>query len=741
MVGFEGLREVSRTRRNRNTAHVMSRSRKVEHSPPRPLGLEEVLRALPERELEALTRRLRIVVDHAKRIDGASQTARALVAMPELRDPGRMPDATRELLCRIAEAGGVLSLPLLPKAVEPLVARAVVFCRGSAEGVELVLPVAFLLQMKAWPGEDPRGIRALFSQTSTDVAASIAGYYLGRPVPPPVVLGLESAWLALTDPVRLQEEVLGLAPLERKLLLAIEEGGGEVDTEELLDLEREPMRLRGATGATPSRRGVGFALERRGFLIPVHPNRHLVPSEVSAVVSERHRAAREERRKEIRTFVLGEDHAPHRASFADDPVPLALAMALAVREPGVDVRSAVGTPRSLIAKLSTRFGRSGEVVALVAALSRAVGLWDGSAAQESSPPGSEQVGDIGAMLFTAWRRGGAWDEARPEGEVLRSGVEVREASAVGVIREMVLDALLELGEGRWVPWEAVAGFIRTDSRMPGLGRLLERWAGRSGIEAMTPADVAQRIALQTLHILGVVDLGDIDDDESPLGPTMRLTPRGRAYLGLQELSSGSRSHSRFLDTHALRIGPAARVADVISLAPFIEIGRVAGHLDVLLTQAMLSSALGAGMGPEVIRKRLSSLAQLPDPIDHLLAQASTVLGNAEYVASEGFLWVDDAEVRELLRTRRQTQELFVDPSPPGGLLLAPGVDLDRVARRCRGLGVEVSVNGDVYRMRSSAPPRPASAPPPAAARNPRASGTRRRHSTGTMQAVKIKRGR
>jgi hypothetical protein len=710
----------------------MSRSRRATPHRSRPLGLEEVLRALPERELSALTGRLRIGIDHAKRIDAASQAARALVAMAELRDPARMPDATRELFFRVAEAGGVLTLSALPKAVEPLVARAAVFCRAAGEAVELILPIAFLLQMRAWPGEDPRGIRALLSQTSTDVAGSIAAYYQGRPVPPPVVLGLEPAWLALTEASRLKEEVSTLAPLERKLLLSIEEVGGEVDTEELLDLEREPMRLRGATGATPSRRGVGFALERRGFLVPVHPNRHVIPAEVSAVVSERHRAAREERRKEIRTFVLGEDHAPHRASFADDPVPLVLAMALAVREPGVEVRSGVGTPRSLLSKLATRFGRSPERVALIAALSRSIGLWDASAAQPGGPPGCEHIGDLGALLFSAWRRGGAWDEARPEGEVLRSGVEVREASAVGVIREMVLDALLELGEGRWVPWEALAGFIRTDSRLPGLARLLERWASRSGIDPVTPGEVAQRIALESLHVLGVVDLGDIDDDDSPLGPTLRLTPRGRAYVGLQD-AAPSRTASRFLDTHALRIGSGATVAEVLAVTSFIEIGRVAGHLDVVLTQATLSAALGAGVEPGVIRSRLSALAPLPDPIDHMLAQASAVLGRAEFIASEGFLWVDDPELRELLRTRRQTQDLFLDPSPPGGLLIAPGVDVDRVARRCRGLGIEVVLDGNVYRSRSSAPPRPASAPPPAAAR--RASGTRRRQS-GTLQAVK-----
>src|SRR6185436_13074819 len=168
------------------------------------------------------------------------------------------------------------------------------------------------------------------------------------------------------------------------------------------------MRLRGATGATPSRRGVGFALERRGFLVPVHPNRHVIPMEVATVVGAQRRAEREAQRREIRSFVLTEDHAPRRARFAEDPLPLALGMALAVREPNIDVRPGVGTPRSLISKLASRFGRDQEAVALVAALSRAIGLWDPSAVSIASPPGSYYVGDLGRALFEAWRRGGAW---------------------------------------------------------------------------------------------------------------------------------------------------------------------------------------------------------------------------------------------------------------------------------------------------------------------------------------------
>ena len=692
----------------------------------RAVGLTDVLRVLPDKELESVVERLGIHIDPAKRIDVPSQIARALVATPEMRDLSHFPSQTRELLHRIAEAKGVLFAPSLPASVEPLVARGIVYARGTKEGVELNLPIAFMLQLRPWEGEDPRGIRALLAQTSQEVAGTIAAHYLGRPATPPVVLGLEAAWIALTDSTRLAEELEALAPLERKLLQSVEDVGGEVDTEELLDLEREPMRLRGATGATPSRRGVGFALERRGFLVPIHPNRHIIPTEVSAIISARRHQEREARRREIRTFVLGEDHAPRRARFAQDPAVIALAMALAVRDPSVEVRPGVGTPRSLLSKLAARFGRDAEAVALVAALSRAAGLWDPSAALATSPPGSERVGDLGELLFKAWRRGGAWDEARPDGEMLRVGTEAREASVVGVIREMLLEALQELGEGRWVPWEAVAGFVRTDGRAPGINRLIERWAQRSSIEPMTVAEIAHRIAFESLHVLGVVDLGDIDDDDG-IGPTLRITPRGRLYLGASDSPPPALAPSRFLDTHALRVGPAARIAEVMALAPFTEIGAVTSHFDLLVSQQSVARALGAGIEAENMRQRLEALAPLPDPVGRLLAQASTVLGRAEFVSSQGFLWVDDPEVRELLRTRRQSADLFVDPSPPGGLLIASGIDLDRLARRCRALGVEVLVEGDVYRTRSTAPPRRPSSLPGA----PESGITGTRNSSGT----------
>src|ERR1044072_8643681 len=73
-----------------------------------PRKLVDILRALPTGELDSLISRLGISIVAAKRIDTPSQVARALVSLPEVRDPSRLPNASAELLHRIAEARGSL---------------------------------------------------------------------------------------------------------------------------------------------------------------------------------------------------------------------------------------------------------------------------------------------------------------------------------------------------------------------------------------------------------------------------------------------------------------------------------------------------------------------------------------------------------------------------------------------------------------------------------------------------------
>lgn len=685
-----------------------------------PNRLIDILRALPEGELDALVVRLGIRIDPAKRLDGPSQVARALVALPDLRDPSaRLPHASVELLHRVAEAKGSLTVPSLPPALEPLLARGMLFARGQRGAIELVLPVAYLVQLKTWEGEDPRSARALLAQASFEATSAIASHYLGRPATPPISLSLESAWEVLSDLPTLAAEIEKLAPSERRVLEKVELEGGEVDTEELLELEREPMRLRTATGVTPSRRGVGSALERRGFLLPMHPNRHVVPTEVSLVIGAARRADRSKRREQVKTFVLGGDHAPRRARFALDPAPLALGMALTMRENAADVRPGIGTPKSLSQKLAARFGRPQEHVALLAAVSRAIGLWDVSALSPGSPPGSLALSELLGVLFVAWRKGGAWDEARAEPEVLRLGDGSRDPSPVGVVREMVLEALLALGEG-WIPWTALAGYFKSDERISGLERLFRRWAERTTAPAISPLEVARRIVHESLPALGVIDLGEDDDLAGPnvnsedsqfARIAIRLSPRGRALLGGKALSVEPTS-SKFLDSHVLRLGTAARISSVLAIAPLVEVSRCADTVDLIVAPQTLARALSAGLEADSLKQRIEAIAPLPDSLSRTLAQASVVLGRATFSPASGFLWVEDNSVRELLRTRRATAELFVDPSPMGGLLIALGVDMERLVRRCRTVGVEIVIDGEVVRARTLPPPTVSPTPPP-----------------------------
>jgi hypothetical protein len=201
-----------------------------------------------------------------------------------------------------------------------------------------------------------------------------------------------------------------------------------------------------------------------------------------------------------------------------------------------------------------------------------------------------------------------------------------------------------------------------------------------------------------------------------VGPMLRITPRGRAWL-----SGGARSvegrPGKFIDNQTLRVGTSVTLASVLDLNALTEVGNVESDLDLILTPRTLALAIGTGIDPSILRARLEVVAALPDPIQRQLAQASAVLGRAEFVTAAGFIWIDDPEVRRMLSTRRSTADLFVNPSPPSGLLVAEGVDLDKLSRRCRTLGVEILEDGQVHFAQSAAPPsrrsrRPEAPPPP-----------------------------
>jgi len=700
-----------------------------------PYSLEQLVRALSPSEQQRMIERVGVRIDPAMRIDAALQLCRAIVSSPEARDIELLEPDVRQTLRAVAGEGGTLLVSEVTPSAQELVSRGMLFVADAGQHKRLIVPLGLLMQLRPLEGEDSCSARVLLWHTSDEVKAAIASYYLGRPATRPLCLSLEAALHALNSPAHVVAQLDQLSPAERRLLGEVEERGGEVDTAELLDLEREPFRLHNAGGQSLARRGIGYSLERRGLLIPLHPNRHIMPRSVAAEVGAGRQLERAAERSAILHFVLEEDHAPRRARFAKNPGPLAFALAL-LRASEFELKDSTAT-RSPLARWASRLGQDVERVTLIAALSRVAGLWDcnsgagnlGAGNSDSMARGTAPLRDCSSeeamrLLFNAWYKSGIWNEAHPGNDMGRAGKAEHDSGVLYSLRTLVLQALLELGHGRWVPWEALAGYLRTDARAAGLTRLINRWAARANIEPQPIAEIARRMTLDSLHALGIVDLavaeldaGDLgSEDEEPeaeLGTTLRVTPRGLNLLSMvlakprqvaHEPGVGPREPSTMLDCNTLRVGDEVRLSQLLALSPFVEVQAIASGLELKITPGTVGQALAQGMDAARVAQLLAAVVAVPEETRLMLDRAGAVRGSIEHVACAGFLRTVDPQLRELLLTKRQTMDLFLPSSPPDGLLIAPAADFEQLVRRCRIVGIEVTSGGQVCRTSSTRPP-------------------------------------
>lgn len=663
--------------------------------PKRALGIVEALRGLPERELTRLGKELNVPLDDNKRIDDATQIARVVVGAGTLTREGALSAAERQLIQRLIEGRGLATFGEKPAAAHELELQGLLFCFEQDAEVTVCLPVALLLQLPTWDGEDSNSARSLLSRCAPGPAASIASYYLGRTATHPLKISLEPAWSALTDARHIREALRELAPAERDLLGQIEHLGGEVSTEELLDLEQEPLRLRTLVGTTPSRRGVGFALERRGFLIPLHPDRHVIPTEVLRAVGERSRQVREDFQAELRSLARDSQHEPIRARFCEDPTALAAGLALSLRFHNVHIKSSVGTPTSLVERMAQRFGAPVEGVRFLAALSRIAGLWEPSADTVGMVPGSLQLSELGARLYSVWLSGGGWNEALPNGETWRVADAERLRSPVAQLRMFVITALRELATDGWIPVSVIEQYVLGEHRVPGLERLLSRWSARTRTTCYSCKKAVRRILVESLFQLGCLDLAtDEGTDVADAGSVLvRVSPLGKRLLrgSLLPPKEDPAVGSTFQDAE-LVVSDSATVSAVLSLGRYFDVASARPNLRINIDRDGVTRAVTDGIEPSELRARLEALAELSPSAERLFKQFSEVVGSAEYIPSAGFLWVADGTVRTLLATKKSTKALFVDPSPPGGLLLSANTDIETVTRRCRTLGVRIQAD-------------------------------------------------
>ena len=242
----------------------------------------------------------------------------------------------------------------------------------------------------------------------------------------------------------------------------------------------------------------------------------------------------------------------------------------------------------------------------------------------------------------------------------------------------------------------------------------------AALEPVEPMEVARRIVHESLPALGILDLGE--DEDLPRDPefdgdappvALRLTARGRALLA-DKAPPATRprrsSSTRTCCGSARRRGSGA----VLAVAPFVEVGRAAETLDLIVAPQTLARALSAGVEADVLRARIEALAPLPESLSRTArAGERRRRPRRRWQPAAGFLWVEDAQrPRDAPHAPRRRRSSSSIRRRRAGLLVDAGVDLDRLARRCRTVGVEVVVDGQVVRARTL-PPGASSVPPPA----------------------------
>ena len=217
----------------------------------RALRLVDVLRALPERELESLIERLRIGIDEAKRIDVPSQS-RALSTRCQKHAISKLPRRSASSL-PITEARGGLVVEVCRASRAPRCSR-FVFARGRRDGVELLLPIA--TGANATGRVRIRGGSRIDGTVDTGGRGQHRGAHLGRPATPK--MALPSSRQGMADrPGSLTREMKRRSA-RAHVLRAARRSAAKLTRRRGRPRARADAR-RGATGATRS--------ERRGFRV------------------------------------------------------------------------------------------------------------------------------------------------------------------------------------------------------------------------------------------------------------------------------------------------------------------------------------------------------------------------------------------------------------------------------------------------------------------------------------------
>ena len=458
--------------------------------------------------------------------------------------------------------------------------------------------------------------------------SAIAAHYLGRPATPPIALSLETAWEVLGDP----------------------RAAGRGDREALA---HRAARARGRRGGRRRGRHRGAARARARAAAPAHRDRRHALAPRRRLLARAPRAAHPGPPEPPRRADRGErDHrrrAPHRARRAPRGGASASSLRAITRRAARASRSipaplALGSPsRARVAgarrrgrtqsSASPRCARRGHAEVARAEARDALRPRAAPASRSSSrsrapsasgTPSATNAVVAARQLHAAGAHAPALRHLAPRRRVGRGA---RRARGAAPRRPTRATRAPPASCARWCSRRSASSAraagsrgrrsrasCRSDQRIPGIARLLRRWAERVGARAGR-AD-GGRAAHRAREPAGARH----PRSRRGRGPAAR--PGGRRRRAPASRCASRRAAARCSPTRrppadgdarrssstptSCASAPQARVGAVLAIAPFVEVGRAAETLDLIVAPQTLARALSAGLEADVLRARIEA---------------------------------------------------------------------------------------------------------------------------------------
>lgn len=627
------------------------------------MKLLDLIVGLEPARVEELAARWHIAIDRKKRLTPAEQVARGLVLVPRWLEQARLGEGAREALRLLAAAPRGLGQSALPEDVAVLVEQGFVY-RDPSRSERLLLPAAFRLQLPASPSDSPRAARLLLSSVPEEARRELCQYHVQRMPPWPWAMLLEPVLEHLEDAEWVKSELQKLGDGERALLSAIDGLGGEVGAEEVLELSREPVRIAHGGSVQVPRRSAIYMLARRGLVL-ARPEGWLIPDEVERIVGRerRARAGLERQRLLMSRHLL--ELTPSRAELAVAPGLATVALLAELSSVDQLPSERRGVSKGAVRRAAQQLLMPAERAELLACLARAEGLW-----YQARP-----IRAANEQLWSAWRRGGAWDEALREPDLFRPGHPTT-AKATTLVREALLDTLALLPAGEFALVSDVLAAAASDRRGLAAQRSLAL-SVRSGQDVLANVGAVITVLLESsLPHLGLVDVGRVDE-----GPVVRLAQSARSWLEEQaeRREPAPERVGDWRDAKRLVCGVDTSIAAVVEAARYASVWF--DHQGVGLEFSDDTLSRGADHDPDLagLRGALSSLsAHVPEPLARAIEVASAERPLFRLARAAGLLEIDDAALCSALYADPEGPSVFARAPLAEGLLVRAGVSEARV---------------------------------------------------------------